>query len=71
MFMVEQEHQELMAPCLEFSCQKLANKPFTVVGDGKQKRDFTYVAMKLMQLSLYKNLKGLMEKYLMLGATLQ
>jgi len=26
-----------------FLAQKLANKPFTVVGDGKQTRDFTYV----------------------------
>tara|TARA_Y100000588_G_C14271520_1_gene932543 strand:+ start:3159 stop:4154 length:996 start_codon:yes stop_codon:yes gene_type:complete len=27
-----------------FLAQKLANKPFTVVGDGKQTRDFTYVS---------------------------
>ena len=27
-----------------FLAQKLFNKPFTVVGDGKQKRDFTYVS---------------------------
>jgi UDP-glucose 4-epimerase len=27
-----------------FIAQKLANKPFTVVGDGTQKRDFIYVA---------------------------
>ena len=27
-----------------FMAQKLANKPFTVVGDGNQTRDFTYVA---------------------------
>ena len=27
-----------------FLAQKLANKPFTVVGDGKQTRDFVYVA---------------------------
>ena len=27
-----------------FLAQKLANKPFTVVGDGTQTRDFTYVA---------------------------
>jgi UDP-glucose 4-epimerase len=26
-----------------FLAQKLANKPFTVVGDGSQTRDFTYV----------------------------
>ena len=26
-----------------FLAQKLANKPFTVVGDGSQKRDFTYI----------------------------
>ena len=27
-----------------FMAQKLAGKPFTVVGDGRQKRDFTYVS---------------------------
>ncbi len=27
-----------------FLAQKIANKPFTVVGDGKQKRDFTFVS---------------------------
>lgn len=27
-----------------FLAQKIANKPFTVVGDGKQTRDFTYVS---------------------------
>lgn len=27
-----------------FLAQKLANKPYTVVGDGKQTRDFTYVS---------------------------
>ena len=27
-----------------FLAQKLANKPFTVVGDGEQTRDFTYVS---------------------------
>jgi UDP-glucose 4-epimerase len=27
-----------------FMAQKLANKPLTVVGDGEQKRDFTYVS---------------------------
>ena len=27
-----------------FLAQKLSSKPFTVVGDGKQKRDFTYVS---------------------------
>ena len=26
-----------------FLAQKLANKPLTVVGDGKQTRDFTFV----------------------------
>jgi len=26
-----------------FLAQKLANKPFTIVGDGKQTRDFTFV----------------------------
>ena len=27
-----------------FLAQKIANKPFTIVGDGKQKRDFTFVS---------------------------
>ncbi len=27
-----------------FLAQKIANKPFTIVGDGKQTRDFTYVS---------------------------
>ena len=27
-----------------FLAQKIANKPFTVVGDGNQTRDFTYVS---------------------------
>ena len=27
-----------------FLAQKIANKPFTVVGNGKQKRDFTHVS---------------------------
>ena len=26
-----------------FLAQKLAHKPFTIVGDGRQTRDFTYV----------------------------
>ena len=28
----------------DFLAQKIAKKPFTIVGDGKQKRDFTYVS---------------------------
>lgn len=44
-----------------FLAQKLANKPLTVVGDGKQRRDFTYVtdvvnAMIKSALSNKKNL---------------
>ena len=35
--------QVLMALFLGCFRQKLANKPFTVVGDGEQKRDFIYV----------------------------
>ena len=27
-----------------FLAQKIANKPFTIVGDGSQTRDFTYVS---------------------------
>ena len=33
-----------MEQCLEFLAQKLFNKPFTIVGTGKQRRDFTYVS---------------------------
>ena len=39
----ELEHLEHMVQFLEFLAQKLAGKPFTVVGDGNQTRDFTYV----------------------------
>ncbi len=44
-----------------FLAQKLAGKPFTVVGNGKQTRDFTYVsdvvdAIILASFSKYKNL---------------
>ena len=44
-----------------FLAQKIANKPFTVVGDGKQKRDFTYVSdivNALIETSKRKNLAG-------------
>jgi len=44
-----------------FLAQKLANKPFTIVGDGKQKRDFTYVSDivdAIIKTSNRKNLKG-------------
>ena len=44
-----------------FLAQKLANKPFTIVGDGKQKRDFTYVSDivdAIIKTSKRKNLKG-------------
>ena len=37
------EHQELMVLAFEFFKTKLARAPFTVVGSGKQTRDFTYV----------------------------
>ena len=33
-----------MVRYLGCSFQKLAGKPFTVVGDGEQTRDFTYVS---------------------------
>ena len=39
----ELEHLEHMVQFLEFFSSKLAGKPFTVVGDGNQTRDFTYV----------------------------
>ena len=44
-----------------FLAQKLSNKPFTVVGDGKQKRDFTYISDvvdALVKVSKLKNLKN-------------
>ena len=34
---------ELMVQLLEFFKQKLANKPLTIVGNGKQTRDFVHV----------------------------
>jgi len=43
-----------------FLAQKLAGKPFTVVGDGEQRRDFTYVsdvAEAFIQ-AAYSNVKG-------------
>lgn len=43
-----------------FLAQKLANKPFTVVGDGEQSRDFTYVSDVVDGLltSAYSNCSG-------------
>ena len=43
-----------------FLKQKLANKPFTVVGDGKQKRDFVYVTdlVEAFYLAAKTNLNG-------------
>lgn len=44
-----------------FLAQKLANKPFTVIGDGSQKRDFTYVSDvtdAMYAISKLKNLRG-------------
>jgi UDP-glucose 4-epimerase len=43
-----------------FLAQKLANKPFTVVGDGSQTRDFTYVSdiIDALILSYRSNLKN-------------
>jgi UDP-glucose 4-epimerase len=38
-----------------FLAQKLKNKPLTVVGDGKQKRDFTYISDVIQ--ALYKVIK--------------
>ena len=44
MFMEQdQERTQLMAALGVFMRQKIANKNFTVVGDGKQKRDFIHV----------------------------
>ena len=45
MYMVQgQGHQAPTVPYLVFLPSKLAGKPFTVVGDGSQTRDFTYVS---------------------------
>jgi len=44
-----------------FLAQKLANKPYTVVGDGKQTRDFTYVTDvvdALIKVFIKKNISG-------------
>ena len=44
-----------------FLAQKLANKPYTVVGDGNQTRDFTYVSDvvdAIIKVSKRKNLTG-------------
>lgn len=44
-----------------FLAQKIANKPFTVVGDGKQTRDFTYVSDvvdSIIKISNKKNISG-------------
>ena len=38
-----------------FLAQKLKNKPLTVVGNGEQKRDFTYISDVII--ALYKTLK--------------
>ena len=47
-----------------FLAQKLAKKPFTVVGNGKQKRDFTYVSDVIDALILASKFKKV-QKYLM------
>jgi len=44
-----------------FLAQKIAEKPFTIVGDGHQTRDFTYVSdivEAIIKVSSKKNLKG-------------
>ena len=44
-----------------FLAQKLANKPFTIVGNGKQTRDFTFVADivdAILRVNKSKNLSG-------------
>ena len=39
-----QERLVLTGQCLSFLAQKLNNKPLTIVGDGKQTRDFIHVS---------------------------
>ncbi len=44
-----------------FLAQKIARKPFTIVGDGKQTRDFTFVSdviYAMVKVSKKKNLRG-------------
>ena len=38
------EHQEHTEQMFGVLAQKIANKPFTIVGSGSQTRDFTYVS---------------------------
>ena len=40
----DQGPQNLWSYVWCFSSTKTKNKPLTVVGDGKQKRDFTYIS---------------------------
>ena len=58
----EPELQELMEQFLEFFlAQKFSNKPLTVVGSGKQRRDFTYVSDvidAIIKIKNFKNIKG-------------
>ena len=44
-----------------FLKQKISGKPLTVVGNGKQKRDFTFVLDVVN--AFYKSMKKEMEKY--------
>ena len=45
-----------------FLAQKLAGRPFTVVGDGKQTRDFTYVkdVVRALQLAMKSDYHGIL-----------
>ena len=40
---LDQKHLANTVQSLEFFKQKLKNQPLTIVGNGKQKRDFVYV----------------------------
>jgi UDP-glucose 4-epimerase len=52
-----------------FLAQKLANKPYTVVGDGKQTRDFTYVTDVIDALIKVYNKKNISAEILNVGSS--
>lgn len=52
-----------------FLAQKLANKPYTVVGDGKQTRDFTYVTDVIDALIKVYNKKNISGEILNVGSS--
>ena len=49
-----------------FLAQKIAKKPFTIVGNGKQTRDFTFVSDIIEAILKVAKKKILLERYSML-----